>query len=198
MTALPRLSPLAQSGVFATEYRGENLRFFARDGLRLLRVRSLAGPAGPAAAPRAWPQATGETSEGAVTVLCLRPGEWLCFGEPGSGIEALPEMLDPADSATYDLSDGLAVFQLEGPAAPWLLSKFSGLDFPAGIRLGAHCARTRLDDAIAIVHCDDNARIGLFVDRSLARHFWERLTESAPHAEHLVTESRAPRVRGAA
>jgi len=197
MTALPRLYPLAQSGVSETEYRSDALRITERHGLRLLRVRSLAGPSAPERVHPDWPQRTGETLGGALTVLCLRPGEWLCFGEAGADTDSLTLSLDPSNAAVYDQSDGLAVFRLEGPAAPWLLSKFSSLDFPGGARHGAHCARTRMGDASATLHYDGTG-FDLFVDRSLARHFWERMIESARHAEYLGAGSLASQARGAA
>jgi heterotetrameric sarcosine oxidase gamma subunit len=89
-----------------------------------------------------------------------------------------------------ECSSGLAVFRLTGPGAPWLLNKLSGLDFQAGIAHGPHCARTRMVHAAVAVHylgaSPDGPAFNLIFDRSIARHLWELLTASAPHADELA------------
>jgi sarcosine oxidase gamma subunit len=71
-----------------------------------------------------------------------------------------------------------------------LLGKLSGLDYLAGVKTGAHCARTRMGHIGVLVHYRefDEGTFGfdLILDRSYARYFWELLTESAAHADNLA------------
>jgi sarcosine oxidase gamma subunit len=88
------------------------------------------------------------------------------------------------------MSDGFAVFRLQGNGSPWLLCKLSGLDFLAGRAAGQHCARTKLGQVAVVIHyhqAENKAFVfDLLVDRSYARYLWELLAASAPHADELA------------
>ena len=136
---------------------------------------------------------TGSSSGDDPAILCLRPREWLLLSEsiPAQRLQQqIEELVDSAQSATLDASDGLALFRLAGPGAPWLLSKLSCLDFLAGRKYGRHCARTKMGHIAVIVHYHqprgDQFVFDLIFDRSLASYLWLLVTESAGHADELA------------
>jgi len=167
-------------------------------GLTVLRLHSLEAPTALTKATREHgiplaPQ-TGSAAGEDPAALCLRPGEWLLISErlPASDlIEVLEPGLDPSLTALHDLSHGLGIFRLSGPAAPWLLAKFSGLDFLAGVSAGQHAARTRMADVAVVLHFHQEPSgtplFDLLFDRSHARYLWGLLNDAAPHAEELFT-----------
>lgn len=81
------------------------------------------------------------TTAGDGPLVCgVRPGEWLLLGERS---EAAPEA---AEAVTVDLTHGLAMFRLTGPAAPDVLAAVCSIDtseamFPDGAVCGASVAR---------------------------------------------------------
>ena len=80
-----------------------------------------------------------EAGDGSL-VCGVRPGEWLLVGErSGSTLPA-------AGAVTVDLTHGLAMFRLSGPAAPDVLAAVCGIDtaeemMPDGAVCGASVAR---------------------------------------------------------
>lgn len=192
MSDLPALPALAQSALQFAAYRSELLNLIERPAVALLRVHSLLDLPEHGHLFTNWPVRTGECLAQDPAVLCLRPREWLLLGEevePDELLKLVRRAADPATTAVYDKTDGLAVFRLDGPAAGWLLAKLCALDFPAGAADAFHCARTRMGHVAVILYFRGLARdsFDLIVDRSLARYLWELLIDSAPHAEQLAS-----------
>ena len=128
--------------------------------------------------------------------MCLRPNDYLLCSEQLEAktlIGQLQAVIDSAETALFNNSDGLATFRLSGQGAPWLLSKLSSLDFVAGISQGQHCTRTRMAHAAVVVNyhqtgaADTAFVFDLLFDRSLAKYFWDLLTASANHADDLAS-----------
>jgi heterotetrameric sarcosine oxidase gamma subunit len=189
MHALSTLAPLAQAGVAAAGYDGNNLRLAERP-TALVRVHSLVDLPRECPDLAGWPERTGGCLDADPAVLRLGPREWLLVSETrdaDSVRDAVNAVVDRSSAAVYDSSDGCAVFRLDGAAAPWLLAKVCSLDVPAGLS-GAWCARTRMGQVAVVVYCRGSASgaFELVVDRSLARYLWELLTSSAAHAAELA------------
>lgn len=170
----------------ATTFECQTLALEELTSMSMTRLRS-------AGMPAQLPPGTGQCTSDDPTVLCLRPGEWLSVSESLSPAELVARMTNEAgDECTtiHDCSHGLAVFRLRGKGSPWLLGKLSGLDYLAGIKTGAHCARTRMGHVSVLVHYREigEGTFGFYLvlDRSYARYFWELLTESAAHADDLA------------
>ncbi len=142
----------------------------------------------------ALPLQTGQSIGQEPAVLCLRPNDWLLFGETIDSAELekrLSLVVNAAETTLIDNSDGLATFRLSGPGAPWLLSKLSGLDYLAGLRQGQHCTRTRMARVAVVVHYHqpegDQFSFDLIFDRSIAKYLWELLSAGTDHAGELAS-----------
>lgn len=190
-------SALEQAGLAAEPFKTATLRLEEVHGASLIRLHLLNAETG---LPIDLPQTTGACCGEDPAALCLRPGEWLLFSEtsPASGlIGRLESHADPLRASVLDTSDGLAVFRLSGPAAPWLLGKLSCLDFLSGQEQGPHCARTRMGHAMVTVHYHQRQGgqfvFDLIFDRSIAQYLWLLLTASASHADELAKSYGGPR-----
>lgn len=181
-------SALQQAAVVELEFSNDSLVLTELAECAIVRLHSLCETH-----QAELPEKAGDASGADPGILCIRPGEWLFFNESG-GVQDLLNRVraetEAQNSVVDDMSDGFAVFRLEGKGSPWLLSKLSGLDFLAGRAAGQHCARTRLGQLAVIIHYHQ-ANHGAFVfdllvDRSYAKHLWELLAASAPHADELA------------
>jgi len=185
-----RQTPLQQAGVETRKHVTETLKLQEISDLFLIRLHSL-----PTAGSSELdlPVETGQCSGDDPVALCLRPRDWLLISGETSAEMLLSQfrnVINENQTAVVDQSDGLGVFRLSGPGAPWLLSKLSGLDFLAGKNHGEHCARTKMGHIAVIVHyhqrAGDDFVFDLVFDRSVARYFWLLLTESSAHADELT------------
>ena len=84
--------------------------------------------------------AASATAAGGVLVCGVRPGEWLLVGERSGSDPRIPA------AVTVDLTHGLAMFRLSGPAAPDVLAAVCSIDtsaemMPDGAVCGASVAR---------------------------------------------------------
>jgi len=188
-------SALEQAGMESRVFRKTTMSLEEIRNVSIVRVHSLQERAFQGSAPFDLPALTGTCSGADPAALCLRPGEWLLVSETAPAMtlqESMQSRVDPEQTAVLDASDGLAVFRLSGPGAPWLLGKLSCLDFLAGKHHGAHCARTKMGHAAVLVHYhqlqDGNPVFDLLFDRSIAKYLWLLLLESADHAEELSTD----------
>lgn len=189
----PRSNPasaLQQAGVDDTPFRTATLELEEVRGASLIRLHMLSSESRLAFE---LPQTTGACLGEDPAALCLRPNEWLIFSETSPAPELVSQLesqSDPLRSSVLNVSDGLAVFRLSGPAVPWLLGKLSCLDFLAGCKHGTHCARTRMGHVAVTVHYHqlhgDQFVFDLIFDRSIAQYLWLLLTESASHADELA------------
>jgi heterotetrameric sarcosine oxidase gamma subunit len=186
-------SALEQAGVEMRDFRKATMSLEELRNTSIVHLHSLLDQPFRVNAPFDLPAGTGSCSGDDPAVLCLRPGEWLLVSESTPAralLESLETLIDPEQTAALNASDGLAVFRLSGPGAPWLLGKLSCLDFIAGKNHGAHCARTKMGHMAVVVHYHQS-HAGQFVfdllfDRSFAKYLWSLLLESADHAEELT------------
>jgi sarcosine oxidase subunit gamma len=80
-----------------------------------------------------------------------------------------------------DLTEGLAVLEVHGPATRDLFSKACGLDFHPRVFGAGRCARTRFAQIPAVLVClDDLRRFELYVARSYAHYVHAYLTDLIP------------------
>ena len=129
-------SALRQAAVVKLEFSNDSLALTELAGCAIVRVHSLWGTQ-----EAELPKKVGDASGAEPGILCIRPGEWLFYSESG-GVQDLLNRAraktEAQNSVVDNLSDGFAVFRLEGKGSPWLLSKLSGLDFLAGRAAGQH------------------------------------------------------------
>jgi heterotetrameric sarcosine oxidase gamma subunit len=162
----------------------------------LLRLHSLIDPAALDKALTdcgiSLPAAVGSAFGKDPAALCLRPGEWLLVSEqqePEAWMRLIRPSSEQGPTALLNMSDGLGMFRLSGPAAPWLLAKYCGLDMAAVVAGGQQVARTRIADIAVVVHSyaetEGGQRFDLFFDRSVAPYLWSLLREAMPHADEL-------------
>ena len=120
---------------------------------------------------------------GRVRLLAPAPREWWAVSDliDGPSLQnRLRGHVDGQSIAAVDLSSGLKVVRVEGPAARDLLSKGCGLDlhpngFPAG-----RTARTRFAQLSATLDCvDPTPRFDLYVARSYLRWLKSWLLDGA-------------------
>ena len=186
-------STLHQAGMYSLEFNSESLGMREITGMSTIRMHSLQEVQQLNSGQLELPVKAGRCTSGNPAVLCLRPGEWLLISETATPDELMKHLqgtIDPEKTAAYDNSDGLAIFRLSGNGAAWLLSKLSGLDYLAGTAAGEHCARTKMGKIAVVVHyhqgADEQFMFDLIFDRSVAKYFWELLSQSAPHADDLA------------
>ena len=186
-------STLQQAGVEDRRFRSDTLSLEELCGTSYVRVHSLKDSPLSATSAFKLPQEVGECGGDNPGILCLRPREWLFTSETRSAEETFQQLAavtDPGETAVLIASDSFTTFRLAGSAAPWLLSKLSGLDFLAGNNGAPHCAQTKMGHVAVIVHChqpDGSALVfDLILDRSIVKYLWSLLIESAEHARELA------------
>jgi sarcosine oxidase, subunit gamma len=120
------------------------------------------------------PSQVGAMISGATRVLCQGPQEWLLVSDEHEAHD-LREQLEPELArqglVLIDLTDGVTVLQVQGPAARELLSKGCGLDLDSSHFSSGRCARTRFAQmSVTVVCLDDSPRFELYVGRSYAHY----------------------------
>lgn len=118
------------------------------------------------------PQEVGAIRAGELRALCTGPSNWLLVAPGPLSLPARRAI--EADSARQglalvDLSSGLSVLEVSGPATRDVLAKSCGLDFdpfPAG-----HCARTRFAQIPVVIDCvQGSSRFELYTAQSYAHY----------------------------
>jgi sarcosine oxidase subunit gamma len=141
---------------------------------------------------RAFPSQTGETVPGRTRVLCLGPGEWLIVSDVLSASaerEHIQEETQQQGLALVDVTDGLAVLRIQGPAAREVLAKGCGLDLHARAFRAGQCARTRFAQIPVIVDClGEPPRFELYVARSYLSYLQSWLIDAAGEFEEPMSE----------
>jgi len=135
------------------------------------------------------------TTAGDGSLVCgVRPGEWLLLG--GSP----PSAPDMAEAVTVDLTHGLAMFRLAGPATPEVLAAVCSIDtteamFPDGAVCGASVARV----ACTLVRDDvDGERSYLILSpRSAGRYLFDALRDAGVRSPSCPASSAPARPRTA-
>ena len=115
------------------------------------------------------------SSSDGVLVCGVRPGEWLLVGERSG------ETTSANGAVTVDLTHGLAMFRLTGPAAPDVLAAVCSIDtseamFPNGAVCGASVARV----ACTLLRDDVAGERSYFIlsPRSSGRYLFEALGDA--------------------
>jgi sarcosine oxidase subunit gamma len=127
--------------------------------------------------------------------LCLGPQEWWLVSpehEPSAITPHLERELATEGLMLADLTEGLAVFEVQGPATRDLFSKACGLDFHPRVFGVGRCARTRFAQIPAVLLCrDDPHRFELYVARSYAHYLHAYVTDLIPCESDSSAGSRA-------
>jgi heterotetrameric sarcosine oxidase gamma subunit len=115
--------------------------------------------------------------------LWLAPGRWLAVAEPAAGrglAERVRRAIAPSGGFASEVTEGLAVFELEGPATRDLLSTGTTLDLRmASLSIG-QASQTIFAGVHATLYPHRSAhRFRLHVERSVAEHVRAWLAKSA-------------------
>jgi sarcosine oxidase subunit gamma len=87
-----------------------------------------------------------------------------------------------AGAVLVDITDGIAAFEMHGPAVRDLLAQGCGLDFHPRSFPPGHCARTRFAQIAVLIDCLDELRFVLYVSRSYAHYLQSWLIDAASTA----------------
>ena len=130
------------------------------------------------------PLQVGAMLSGPTRVMCVGPREWLLVSQERDA-PALRECLEPnlttEGLVLVEVTGGLAMLEVRGPATRELLTKGCGLDlhsrrFPAG-----RCARTRFAQIPLTIACvEEPSRFELYVGRSYAHYLHTWIIDAAP------------------
>lgn len=108
-------------------------------------------------------------------VLGIGPQEWLIVSDAQP---ATPSFA--SDFIAAEVSDALAVLEVQGASARELLSKGCGLDLHPRVFGVGQCARTRFAQIPVVLICiDDLHRFELYVARSYAQYLRAWLVDAA-------------------
>ena len=135
------------------------------------------------------PARVGMTVPGAVRVLCVAPGEWLFISHEKDEKPSIAGRLESGplkgNAVLVDITDGIAAFELQGPAVRDLLAQGCGLDFHPRRFTPGHCARTRFAQIAVLIDCLDELRFALYVSRSYAHYLQSWFVDASATARVL-------------
>ena len=126
---------------------------------------------------------------GQFRALCLGPGHWLLVSDVLDGGEIRQRLQVECREqglALTELTDALAVIEVEGADARNLLSKGCGLDLHPTAFCRGQSARTRFAGLAVTVDCIETSRFELYVARSYVDYLCAWLIDAA--AEFLELE----------
>jgi sarcosine oxidase subunit gamma len=142
----------------------------------------------PALGQRSLPDRVGETVrddtlQGATMALCTGPTDWLIVSAvlDATGLcQQLGGAAPEGNLIAVDLTHGLGVLEVSGPATRELLAKGCGVDMhPASFEV-RRCRRTRLAQLSAIIYsADDVNRFEIYVARSYLAYLHSWLSDAA-------------------
>ena len=122
--------------------------------------------------------------------IWLAPGRWLAVGEPAAGLglaERVRRAIAPSGGFVSEVTEGLAVFELEGSATRDLLSTGTTLDLRmASLGIG-QASQTIFAGVHATLYPHRSAeRFRLHVERPVAEHVRAWIAKSASAFEHPI------------
>jgi sarcosine oxidase subunit gamma len=134
----------------------------------------------------AWPQGVGAVAEGHCRVLCIGPTDWIVVAPETTASrvhEAIQALAPSAQLSVVEVTDALPHLQLEGASVRDVLSQGCGLDLHPKVFTAGQCARTRLAQIPAILHCiDGGSAFDCYVSRSYLPHLESWLRDAAQDA----------------
>ena len=190
-------SRLAQCGTDARPFLLDSLSIAEISSFYAARIRSVRSLDPSKLIDMSLPAEIGTCHGHDPVTLCLGPNEWLRIGE--SSLLGNPTSANqPLDSGFYQWNetDGLGIFRVTGDAAPWLMSKNSGLDFQVSPKTPGQCVRCKFGKIAVLVFCrrgeNQSGEFNLVVDRSVMKYLWTLLISTAPHAVELYDSHKIP------
>ena len=130
--------------------------------------------------------------------LCVRPERWLLLAQPAAPGACAAAWQEACASvgAAVDLSSGLAVLHLAGPAVRELLARGCRLDLDSGEFAPGRAAATIVAQ-VPVILAATPAGMLLLTPATTARHFCEWLDSSAaPHGLERLPAARLSRLCG--
>lgn len=124
------------------------------------------------------------TSGDSLRMLWMAPAEWCLLGGPADLDKAVAEACGDALHHLSDVTEGRAIFTIEGPAASELLSKGCSLDFHPRVFRPTACAQSNLAQLRVLIERPTEAPLfNLIVDRTFLAHLQDWFAIAA--AEYL-------------
>ena len=129
----------------------------------------------------------GSSGDGEVRVLRIGPSEWLAVSETldaaGLALQVLAKLCAAGAAGNFalvDMTDGLQVVEIHGPAARELLETGCCLDLHPGHFPVGRCTRTRLAGLPVLIDCNGPVeRFQLYVARSYVAWFTAWLIDAS-------------------
>jgi sarcosine oxidase subunit gamma len=104
-------------------------------------------------------------------MLWMGPGEWCLLGGPAGLDAAVAKACGKELHHLSDVTDGRAIFAIEGPAATDLLSKGCSLDFHPQVFRPGTCAQSLLAQTRVLIERPAAAELfNVIIDRSVLAH----------------------------
>jgi Sarcosine oxidase gamma subunit len=151
----------------------------------LVRLRVWMGDIDRAGAALGLPTEPLTSRAGDPSVLWIGPDQWLYLSETVPApqlIEQVDRILPNVIHVATDVSDALACFLVEGPAARALLAMASGVDFDETAFAAGRCVRTKFARMAVVIHAAAPDRFELFLDRSGADYLEQWLRRAIKDA----------------
>jgi sarcosine oxidase subunit gamma len=130
-----------------------------------------------------WPEGVGAVAEGSCRVLCIGPTDWIVVAAEAAALrthEAIHSLARSAQLSVVEVTDALPHWRLEGAGVRDVLSQGCGLDLHPKAFAAGRCARTRLGQVPAILHCvDGGSAFDCYVSRSYLPHLESWLRDAA-------------------
>jgi sarcosine oxidase, subunit gamma len=182
MDELKRISPLPDKD---RNFTIPNFQLRELEGVTKLRVQVLRarGNRTAAADPLKLPSSPNTTCGEDPIALWRAPDDWLVYS-PALDEDDLSRWVDAVESTSplilTDVSSASAVLELQGPRTIDILMRDCTLDLDGDAIKPGSCAQTLFAQTTIVIHRPETPDTWrLFVERSVTRHVWDWLVDSA-------------------
>jgi sarcosine oxidase subunit gamma len=130
-----------------------------------------------------WPEGVGAVAEAHCRVLCIGPTDWIVVAPDATALrthEAIQLLAPSVQMSVVEVTDALPHLRLEGAGVRDALSQGCGLDLHPKAFAAGRCARTRLGQVPAILHCvEGGGAFDCYASRSYLPHLEAWLRDAA-------------------
>ena len=180
MSELHRRSPL-EDGV---RFGAPGFALLAAPAAGKIRVQALRkrGLRSPAADPARLPLVPNTASGSDPFALWKAPDDWLVYSPERDASELsdwVAGISSDAPLVLTDISSASTVLELKGDRVSEILLRDCTLDLEGEAVPPGRCAQTSFAQTIVMIHRPERDTWRLFVERSVTRHVWDWLVDSA-------------------
>jgi len=181
---MPDLQPSSPLPVNMQRYTAPDLQLRELERVSKLRVQALRSTEACAAQadPKYLPESPNTACGTDPFALWIAPDDWLVYSLTDT-VTALGDAMALVESrlplVTTDVTSASVVLELSGPRSIDVLMRDCTLDLDGeAIRMNC-CARTLFAQTTVLIHRPEAFTWRLFVERSVARHVWDWLVDTA-------------------